>query len=781
MARHIHRRQFLKTAPAAGALAYAATAKGATVAEGASPAPAAELWGSGRPQEGNYPIRPKLHSEVTLRDDYWEPKGRINAEITIPFEIRKREGTGWGLRGGVLEAAMLSLQTYPDPWLQAQVEARVREMVQQDPLPSNREFEIASTWYLTTGGRDLLDKAVRSAELIYQDFRANDPPFSGGERDSLNCAALYRITGDPKHLELAKHYLDIRGREDSVGRSRHNQSYLPVLDQREAVGHAVNCATLIVSLADVGMLTGLREYFDAAHLMWNDAVTRKMYVTGGVGSTGNEGFGEPYSLPNIDAYAETCAVLMFITLNHNLFLATGDGQYIDVIERGMYNNAVDGVSVSGDQYFYVNRLASAGDGRDLRWQRASLECCPPNMVRFMARMPGYIYAQDGDDTVFVNLYVSSEASFEIGEATMGLSVESEMPWGGRSTITVSAPEQVEGTIRLRIPGWARNEPVPGGLYAYKDESNLEATVSVNGIKVTGPPDQRGYVSLNRHWNDGDVIEVALPMAVRRVVAEPRLKENRGRVAIERGPIVYCCEWPEVADGKVLELLFNDNQELAARFDPDLFGGVMVVDASARPITDPSAPFRPTTLIPYHLWANRGAGEMTVWLSQEEYAQGDTGPAGGLIFYENPDYAEDGWRYLEAAPFDLSGGARWGCFRSEVPGARGTEVGTGKQNTLDILAACDEPGSAAYLCANFVLNGVRGWFLPSTDELVLMYENLRAKGTGHFKDTGIADNFTYWASTQNSADMAAHVDFPDLGRVHGDDKDFPRRVRAIRAF
>ena len=205
---------------------------------------------------------------------------------------------------------------------------------------------------------------------------------------------LYRVTHDKKHLDLAKHYLDIRGLENSVNRSRHNQSYKPVLEQSEAVGHAVNCVTLMVSLADVGVLTGLKEYFNAAQRMWTDAVERKMYITGGVGTTGNEGFGEPYSLPNISAYAETCAVLMFITLNHRLFMATGDGKYIDVMERGMYNNAIGGVSASGDRFFYVNRLASAGDGRDTRWERASLECCPPNLVRFLASMPGFIYAQD---------------------------------------------------------------------------------------------------------------------------------------------------------------------------------------------------------------------------------------------------------------------------------------------------------------------------------------------------------------------------------------------------
>ena len=781
---NIPRRRFLRTIPAAGALAYAATGKAPelTISGASTHAPPdVELWRSRRAPAAEYPIRPNLHSDVTLADEFWRPRVRRNAEVTIPLEARKLEASPRQTRGSLLEAAMLSLATRPDPWLEAWVNRRVGEMAGQEAPASNRDFGVAATRYGTTGERELLDRAIRSAALLYDDFQTNDPPFSGGERDSLNCSRLYRVTGDPRHLDLARHYLDIRGREDSVGRSRHNQSHVHVLEQTEAVGHAVNCMTLAVSLADVGILTGREEYLQVAQRMWHDAVSRKMYITGGVGTTGNEGFGEPWSLPNIDAYSETCAVLMLITLSNNLFLATGDGRYVDVMERGMYNNAVCGVSLSGDHYFYVNRLASAGDGRDLRWQRASLECCPPNLVRFMARMPGYIYAQDPDGVVFVNLYVSSETGFEMGGGTLGLSVESEMPWGGRSSIRISAEQALEGTIRLRIPGWARDLPDPEGLYTYTDRLEARAAVSVNGRPVDAAPDPLGYVSLTREWRDGDVIEVVLPVEVRRVVADERVRENRGRFAVERGPIVYCCEWPEVADGKVLDLLLDDDVGMQARLDADLLGGHPVIDTEARSLTNPSAPAMPVTLTPYHLWANRGAGEMSVWLPRRELAPGDTGPAGGFIFYVNPDYVSDGWQYLEAAPSDQSGGAKWGCFRREVPGARGTAVGTGRQNTADILAVCDEPGSAAYLCANLVLNGIGGWFLPSTDELVLMYENLRAMGLGNFRDVGLLDNFTYWASSQVSADMAVHVDFPDLGRVHGDDKDFPRRVRAIRAF
>jgi Beta-L-arabinofuranosidase, GH127 len=284
----------------------------------------------------------------------------------------------------------------------------------------------------------------------------------------------------------------------------------------------------------------------------------------------------------------------------------------------------------------------------------------------------------------------------------------------------------------------------------------------------------------KEWKNGDVVTVEFPVEVRRVVADSKVPHDRRRMAVERGPIVYCSEWPDVEGGRVLDLLFDANAGLKPAVD-EAFHGVTVIHTEARSITKPSAPARPITLIPYYLWANRGAGEMSVWLSTAGYAPGDIGPAGGFIFYENPNHAADGWRYLEAAPFDQSAGATWGCFRRTIAGARGTAVGTGRQNTLDMLAACTEPGTAADLCANLAVNGTRGWFLPSRDELALMYRHLKASGIGDFQDRGVADNFTYWASSQQTADMAAHIDFADHGRLHGDDKDFPRRVRAIRAF
>ena len=356
-----------------------------------------------------------------------------------------------------------------------------------------------------------------------------------------------------------------------------------------------------------------------------------------------------------------------------------------------------------------------------------------------------------------------------------------MPWGGRSTVTVTTSQPTRAAIKLRIPGWARNQPSPGSLYAYADGMKSAITVALNGKSISSTADRLGYITVDRVWKSGDTFVLELPMAVRKVLADTRVKQDRGRVAIERGPIVYCAEWPDCEDGSALDLLIDSRADLTTAVEPTLGGGVTVLNTVARRLSNPSAAAKPLRLVPYYLWANRGAGQMSVWLSTRELVPGDIGPAGGLVFYVNSNFATDGWRYLEAAPFDQSSGAKWGCFRRAISGAHGSAVGTGKQNTADIVAACGDAQSAAALCANLSVNGFTGWFLPSRDELALMYKNLKATGASDFGARGVTDNFSYWASTQQTTDMADHIDFADAGRQHYDDKDYPRRVRAVRAF
>jgi hypothetical protein len=342
---------------------------------------------------------------------------------------------------------------------------------------------------------------------------------------------------------------------------------------------------------------------------------------------------------------------------------------------------------------------------------------------------------------------------------------------------VRSRDEVRATIKLRIPGWVRNQPVPGGLYQYADTLDDRMTVQVNGMRVDTPVDSYGYVSLDRSWKSDDVVQIDFPMHARRAVADDRVGAARRRVAIERGPIVYCLETHDAA-GPVLDLAIDARAEMSPAHDANFFGGATVIRGTGASLVHPAAA-RSITLIPYHLWANRQPAEMNVWMPTSGFVIGDVGPAGGFIFYENPNYVRDGWRYLEAAPFDQSAGAPWGCFRRAIPGARGTALGTGRQNTADILASCTDPSSAALLCANLSVNGVHGWFLPSRDELAMMYQSMRSAGAGRFVDGSAPDNVSYWASTQATADMAHHIDFADAGRQHYDDKDFPRRVRAIR--
>ena len=334
---------------------------------------------------------------------------------------------------------------------------------------------------------------------------------------------------------------------------------MPVLQQSEAVGHAVNCATLMVSLADVGVLTGLRPYLDAAQRMWTDAATRKMFVTGGVGTTGNEGFGEPYALPNISAYSETCAVLMFMTLNHRLFLATGDGEvHRRAGARDVQQRAVG--RVDDGQSLLLRQSARERRRRTRRSAGSAPRSSAARRISFASsrRCPATSTRRTRRDAVYVNLYVSSRARFKVARKELSLAVESEMPWGGRST----SDGDVEATptrasIKLRMPGWARNQPAPGSLYAYADALNKPMSIAVNGKRVTvGARPVRLCHDRPRVENWRLDRRSSSRWMRGRVVADTRVKDDRGRVAIERGPIVYCAEWPDCEGGGALDVLLD---------------------------------------------------------------------------------------------------------------------------------------------------------------------------------------------------------------------------------
>ena len=465
-----------------------------------------------------------------------------------------------------------------------------------------------------TGKRTLLEVAIRNAELIDSVFgpgKIRDVP--GHEEIEIGLAKLYRVTGERRYLALAKFFLDQRGQPDrgnlqaNYDNPGSTQDHLPVTEQREAVGHAVRAGYLYSGMADVAALTGDQAYIDALDVLWTNVVARRMYLTGGIGARHHgEAFGDDYELPNAEAYAETCAAIANALWNHRMFLLHGDAKYLDVLERTLYNGFLSGISLQGDTFFYANPLSSDGEWPfnvrtgAVRYPWFECSCCPTNVARLLPSLPGYAYAhRDGD--LYVNLYVAGTATVVTSAGGVTLTQDTDYPWSGAVKLTVDPPAESAFTIRLRIPGWARGEPVPSDLYRHLDASGAAPSLQVNGAPADLELD-RGFAVVRRHWRPGDVVELDLPMPVRRVVSHEGVAGNRGRVAVERGPLVYCAEGADNG-GTALELTLPDAAVLTAEHDAGLLGGVTTIRAGS------------ITLIPYYAWSHRGAGEMTVWLQR----------------------------------------------------------------------------------------------------------------------------------------------------------------------
>jgi DUF1680 family protein len=508
-------------------------------------------------------------------------------------------------------------------------------------------YEAAVAHYLATGERSFLDIAVKNAGLLLKTFGTGPDQrrgFPGHQEIEIGLAKLYRVTGNRAYLDLAKFFLDERGHY--FGGEKHEpndpfavydsdeymQNHKPVLEQDEAVGHAVRAMYMYSGMADVAALGGYPEYVTAIDRLWENVVGKKMYLTGGVGSRGVvEGFGPAYDLPN-EAYAETCAAIGNALWNHRLFLLHGDSKYIDVLERIIYNGLLSGVSLSGDRFFYQNPLESAG--RYVRSPWFEVACCPPNLTRFLPSLPGYVYATKGE-TVFVNLFVAGGARVDLNGKKVLVAQETRYPWDGAVRVTVS-PEGggAEFEVAVRIPGWARSEAVPGGLYGFLDRNEEKPALKVNGKSVNIDL-SAGYARVRRTWKVGDVMDLMLPMPVRRVVADEHVEADIGMMALERGPIVFCAEGVDNG-GDVFDLVVPDAARVQSAFRADLLGGVQV-------ITGPATVFAKTKegqvegrtiefqAVPYYAWANRGAGQMSVWLARTREAiqirkgRGEIGP------------------------------------------------------------------------------------------------------------------------------------------------------------
>ena len=615
-------------------------------------------------------LNPVPFTDVQVADEFWAPRMRVNREKTLPHNFKTCQDTGripnlvlaakkekGDYKGYVfndsdvhkaLEGACDVLATNPDPALAKQIDDLIAIIAAaQYPdgyvnsyftlvAPERRwsnlkdEHELYTAGHLieagvahfqATGKRTLLDVACRFADYIGSVFGPDKRhDVCGHPEIELALIRLYRTTGQQRYLDLAQFFLNERGRPQ--GRKSYGeycQDHAPIAQQSEVVGHAVRAMYLYCAATDAAAISGDRAVIDAMRRIWEDLTLRKMYVTGGVGpSAHNEGFTTAYDLPNRTAYAETCAAIAAAFWNHRLSLLHADARYVDVVERIFYNTMPSGVSLDGVKFFYVNPLASRGDHHRQSWFDCA--CCPPNILRVFASIGGYGYAFDADG-VYVNLYLAGEAKLKVKDTPVTLALKTRYPWEGQIALSVKPAKPATFDLHLRIPGWCD-----------------EAALKLNGEKVEKPQITKGYAVLHREWKPGDTVELTLAMPVRRIAANPRVAADIGQVALQRGPIVYCLEAVDNG-GSVSQLCLPPDAKFQTEHKPDLLGGVTVVKGTALAVAcddwsgalyRPAAPTRPVEFVavPYCVWDNRQAGEMTVWLP-ESPTMVPPGPAKGV--------------------------------------------------------------------------------------------------------------------------------------------------------
>jgi len=467
-----------------------------------------------------------------------------------------------------------------------------------------------------------LNIAIKNADLLVNDFGwGKTEKFPGHQIVETGLTKLYRTTGNVKYLELAKFFLDVRGpgKKDS---KEYNQAHKKVIDQHEAVGHAVRATYMYAGMADVSALTGDKKYLEAIDAIWQDVVSHKLYLTGGIGATGEgEAFGKSYQLPNMSAYAETCASIANVYWNNRMFLLHGDSKYIDVLEKILYNGLLSGISLTGNRFFYPNPLASVGQHERSGWFDCA--CCISNMTRFLPSVPGYVYAQNNND-LYVNLFMSNQATINLPVTKVSMTQITEYPWKGSVSLIVNPEKESEFSVRIRIPGWANKEAVPGDLYHFTAQKEQRINISLNGKTIEYTP-EKGYAVIKRSWKRGDKVELELPLEPKKVFANSQVKEDQGRFAFQRGPIIYCLEGPDNADSTVHNIVVDKNAAVKVNHKPDLLNGVTVLsmkgNATRRQINSDVLlkSSHDVYAIPYYAWANRGPAEMTVWIPFEEGA------------------------------------------------------------------------------------------------------------------------------------------------------------------
>lgn len=479
----------------------------------------------------------------------------------------------------------------------------------KDPILSHEIYNLGHLYeagvahYQATGKRSLLDVCLKSAELLWRDFGDRKLRIAPGHQViEMGLAKLYRVTGDPRWIELAQIFLEARGPGGKV----YSQQHELVINQTEAVGHAVRANYMYAGMADVAALTGDARYVSAITKIWDNAAGKKLYLTGGVGAMGHgEAYGADYELPN-DGYNETCAAIAFMMWNHRMFLLTGEAKYMDVLERTCFNGFISGASLSGDRFFYPNPLVYDGaakfnHGFAGRAPWFGCACCPPNLMRTTAAITGYFYAVR-DTSVYANFYAASEGEVRVHDTAVKLRQDTDYPWQGRVRLTVSPAQPATFALRLRIPGWAQGAPVPSDLYTY-DDATPPWTLRVAGREVK-PVCEQGYAVIEREWQAGDVVELDLPMPVHRVHGSEKIAAVHGAVALERGPVLYCIEGSD-SNVAPAALTLSPSAKIAPRAQAELLGGVTALEVADGP--------EKFTAVPYYAWNNRGLAPMAVWM------------------------------------------------------------------------------------------------------------------------------------------------------------------------
>jgi len=477
-------------------------------------------------------------------------------------------------------------------------------------------IEAGAVHYRMTGKRDLLDVACKAADCI-------DSVFGPGKRMDvpehqeieLALITLYEVTGEKRYLALGKFFIDQRG--NAAGHRLYGpnaQDHKPVRRQSEIVGHAVRAMYNCIGMADLYAHTGDADLLAACKRLWQSTTHRKMYVTGGVGATSRgEAFSADYILPNETAYAETCAQIGLIFFAHRMMLIAPDAEYADVMERALYNAFLSGLSLSGDTFFYQNRLATRGNYRRRSWYGCA--CCPSNVVRVYPKLGRFVAAHDAS-SIYVNLYVGSTVTVPLAGGPVTLKQQTRYPWDGHVVMIVEPAGEKVFDLCLRIPGWCRDARTPGGLYrtAAGPDGQVKPTLKINGKPVAIGKLDSGYCRIKRTWTAGDSVELHLPMPIRRVLAHPKIKADVNRIALQRGPVVYCVEAVDHG-GQVGHLVLDAGARLTPEHRPKLLGGVTVLVGKAKARLAGADALRPVDMlaIPYYAWDNRAAGEMAVWL------------------------------------------------------------------------------------------------------------------------------------------------------------------------